>query len=151
MKELSQTIYFTTEHGYGGDIFEARQLCDKEGLKCVFALEAYCVVDSSLKDDRNYHIVIIAKTNTARRKLNLISSNANKHGYYRKPRISLEQLLSLDKDDIYITTACTAGIIRDEDGINMLFIPLYNKFKNNLFIETQTHNHISQVSQNKEH
>jgi DNA polymerase III alpha subunit len=148
MKELSQTIYFTTEHGYGGDIFEARQLCDKEGLKCVFALEAYCVVDSSLKDDRNYHIVIIAKTNTARRKLNLISSNANKHGYYRKPRISLEQLLSLDKDDIYITTACTAGIIRDEDGINMLFIPLYNKFKNNLFIETQTHNHISQVSQN---
>lgn len=148
MKELRQNTYFTTEHGFGGDIFEARRLCDLEGFNCVFAIEAYCVLDSNIKDDRNYHIILIAKTNTARRKLNLITSNANKYGYYRKPRISLQQLLSLDKNDIYITTACVAGIIRDDDAINDLFLPLYEKFGENVFIETQNHNHHSQINQN---
>ena len=57
--------------------------------------------------------------------------------------------MSFDKEDIYITTACVASFLRDDDGIENIFIPLYNKFSDNLFIEVQPHNHPSQIEHNK--
>lgn len=147
--ELGHNSYFTTEHGYGGDVFACKEACEKYGLKCVFGYEGYIVKDAKEKDDRNYHIVIIPRTNLARRKVNLLISNANIDGFYRKPRIFLQELLSFDKEDIYITTACVASFLRDDDGIENIFIPLYNKFSDNLFIEVQPHNHPSQIEHNK--
>ena len=93
--------------------------------------------------------LIIPRTNSARRKVNLLISNANIDGFYRKPRIFLQELLSFNKEDIYITTACVASFLRDDDGIENIFIPLYNKFSDNLFIEVQPHNHPSQIEHNK--
>lgn len=147
--ELGHNSYFTTEHGYGGDVFACKEACEKYGLKCVFGYEGYIVKDAKEKDDRNYHIIIIPRTNLARRKVNLLISNANIDGFYRKPRIFLQELLSFDKDDIYITTACVASFLRDDDGIENIFIPLYNKFSDNLFIEVQPHNHPTQIEHNK--
>lgn len=43
--ELGDTMYFTTNHGTGGDIFEAKTLCDKYGLRCMFGIEGYIVTD----------------------------------------------------------------------------------------------------------
>lgn len=149
MKELGHNIYFTTEHGFGGDIFEARKYCDEYGFKCVFALEGYCVVNPSIKDSSNYHIMIIAKTNNARKQMNKINSIANKNGFYYKPRLALKDILSLPEDEVFITTSCIAGIIRDDKAINEIFIPLYNKFKQNLLIEVQPHIHPSQIRHNK--
>ena len=138
--ELGHTTYFTTNHGSGGDIFEAKTICDKYGIRCLFGIEAYIVPNPSEKDNRNYHIIIIPTTNKARKKINLITSKANEEGYYYKPRISPQDLLSLDKNDVYITTACVAGILRDSDGYNQIFLPLANHFKDHLFLEVQTHN-----------
>lgn len=72
--------------------------------------------------------------------MNLISSRANVEGYYYKPRIFIEDLLALDKDDTYITTACVAGIIRDDDSTNLIFKPLVEHFGSNVFLEVQNHN-----------
>ena len=138
--ELGHTTYFTTNHGSGGDIFEAKTICDKYGIRCLFGIEAYIVPNPSEKDNRNYHIIVIPTTNKARKKINLITSKANEEGYYYKPRISPQDLLSLDKNDVYITTACVAGILRDSDGYNQIFLPLANHFKDHLFLEVQTHN-----------
>lgn len=138
--ELGHTTYFTTNHGSGGDIFEAKTICDKYGIRCLFGIEAYIVPNPSEKDNRNYHIIIIPTTNKARKKINLITSKANEEGYYYKPRISPQDLLSLDKNDVYITTACVAGILRDSDSYNQIFLPLANHFKDHLFLEVQTHN-----------
>lgn len=137
--ELGHTTYFTTNHGSGGDIFEAKTLCDKYGLKCLFGIEGYIVPNPLEKDNRNYHIIIIPRTNQARKKINLITSRANIEGYYYKPRIFPEDLLALDKDDIYITTACVAGLLRDSDAYSKIFIPLAKHFKENMFLEVQTH------------
>ncbi len=137
--ELGHTTYFTTNHGSGGDIFEAKTICDKYGIRCLYGIEGYIVPNPLEKDNRNYHIIIVPKTNKARKKLNLITSNANINGYYYKPRIFPSDLLSLDKDDAYITTACVAGILRDEDSINEIFIPLAEHFKENMLLEVQTH------------
>lgn len=138
--ELGHTTYFTTNHGTGGDIFEAKTICDKYGIRCLFGVEGYIVPNPLEKDSRNYHIIIIPTTNKARKKVNLITSRANEEGFYYKPRIFVEDLLALDKNDVYITTACVAGLLRDNDSYNQIFLPLAKHFKDSMLLEVQTHN-----------
>lgn len=139
--ELGEQNYFTTEHGFGGDIFESRALCDENNLNCKFGMEGYIVPNPLEKDNRNYHIILIPKTNIARKKLNLASSHANTDGYYYRPRLFLDDLLNdFDSNELYITSACCSGLLKDDDSINDIFYPLYEKFGKNLFLEVQTHN-----------
>lgn len=132
--------YFTTEHGSMGDIFEAKTLCDKYDIRCLPGLEGYIVVNPLEKDKSNYHIIIIPRTDKARKKVNRISSRANIEGYYYRPRIFPSDLLALDRDDVYITTACVAGLLRDDVSINQIFYPLVEHFRENVFLEVQNHN-----------
>ena len=103
-------------------------------------MEGYIVPNPLEKDKSNYHIVLIARTDKARKKLNKINSRANKKGYYYKPRIFIDDLLKLNKDDIYITTACVAGILRDKIGYEKIFKPLVEHFSDSLMLEVQSHN-----------
>lgn len=137
--QLGHTSYFTTEHGSGGDIFEAFSLCRKYNLKCIFGIEAYIVPDNTVKDNSNYHMVVIPKTNDARKKVNLISSHANMNGFYYRPRFSLDELLKLDPDDVYLTTACMSGLLKDDVSIEQILIPLYMHFGQSLMLEVQNH------------
>ena len=112
--ELGHTTLFSTEHGYGGSIFEIVVLAEKYNLKPIYAIEGYIVADATSKDKSNYHIVIVPRNDKARKQLNLANSRANMEGYYYKPRLFLEDLLSFNKDDFYLTTACCGGILKDE-------------------------------------
>lgn len=147
--EYGHTSYFSTNHGSFGDIFEARTLCNKYGIKCIAGIEGYIVPDASEKDKRNYHIIVIPKTDEARKKMNYVSSMANINGFYYKPRFFMKDLLALDKDDVYITTACVAGLLRDEDSIEKIFKPLFKHFGNNVMLEVQTHLDPIQIEINK--
>ena len=147
--EYGHTTYSTVNHGSFGDIFEARTLCNKYGLRCIAGIEGYIVPDASKKDKRNYHIIVIPKTDEARKKMNYVSSMANIKGFYYKPRFFLSDLLKLDPNDVYITTACVAGLLRDEDSINEIFMPLYKHFKENVMLEVQTHDDPLQIEINK--
>ena len=148
-KELGHTNYFTTNHGTGGDIFESYLLSEEYGIKAIFCVEGYIVPNPLEKDNRNYHIILMPKTDNARKKLNKITSRAFIEGFYYKPRIFLSDLLSLDKDDLYITTACVAGLMKDEDSINQILLPLLEHFENNVFFEVQNHNDSFQKEINK--
>ena len=57
--ELGETNVWTTNHGSGGDIFEAKQLADANGLNVKFGIEGYIVPNPLEKDARNYHIILI--------------------------------------------------------------------------------------------
>ena len=139
--ELGHTNFFTTEHGVFGDIFEAYDLCQNNNLRCLPGLEGYIVVDNNpeIKDKSNYHIMIIPRTDKARKKCNYYNSLAHINGFYYKPRWSLEYLLQFDKDDLFITTACCAGTLRDQDGIEKILMPLINHFGENVLLEVQNH------------
>lgn len=132
--------YFTTEHGSMGDIFEAKTLCDKYGIRCLPGLEGYIVPDPLIKDKSNYHIIIIPRTDKARKKVNRISSRANIDGYYYRPRIFPTDLLALDRGDVYITTACVAGLLKDDFATQSILYPLIEHFRENVFLEVQNHN-----------
>ena len=147
--ELGHDRVFTTEHGYGGDVFNAKDVCDSYGLKCIFGVEGYIVVNPAEKDNRNYHIFIAPKTNTGRRQLNKIISKANKTGYYYKPRFNPGDLLGLDRNGFILTTACMAGIVRDSESTYKIFKPLLEHFGSNMFLEVQPHIHEKQIEHNK--
>ena len=149
-KELGHTTYFTTEHGYQGNIFEAHTLCNEHGLKCIYGVEAYYVDDINDKSSRAmYHIILIAMTENARQKINKIMSTANTDGYYYKPRIDLNLLLSLPADEVIVTTACIAGRMFKEDWETKFLHPVKNHFKKNLFLEVQAHVDSKQAGYNR--
>ena len=149
--ELGQQWYSTCEHGSTGSIFEARDLCDVNNLKCLSVGEYYIVPDASDKTDkRNFHIVIGARTNHGRKVMNYISSHANADGYYYKPRLFLNDLLTLlTPKDVYITTACCAGLLCTEDSEKLIFEPLYKHFGDSLYLEVQNHKADIQKNVNK--
>jgi DNA polymerase III alpha subunit len=79
-------------------------------LKCIYGVEAYYVDDIEDKSSRTmYHLILVAMTENDRRHINRIMSVANTDGYYYKPRIDLNLLLSLPGDEVVVTTACVAG------------------------------------------
>lgn len=150
-KELDgdKAIYFTTEHGYQGNIFETHTLCKNNNIKMIVGSEVYYVYDRKEKDKSNYHLVIIAKNKEGYKQLNYILSKANEDGFYYKPRIDDELLFSLNPNNFIITTACVAGRLRDDEGLDEWLIKMKNHFKENFYLEVQSHSHKSQVEHNE--
>lgn len=148
--ELEEPNIWSTNHGTGGDIFEAKTLADNNNLHAKFGLEGYIVADPYSKDNGNYHIILIPKTNIARKKLNKASSRAHIEGYYYRPRLFLDDLLdNFSDDELYITTACCGGLLKNDCSYNEIFSFLYEKYNNNLFLEVQPHNNAQQIVYNQ--
>jgi DNA polymerase III alpha subunit len=98
-------------------------------IKFIFGVEAYWVHNHKDKDSTNNHIVLLAKNENGRKALNraiaksYISKESLEKGiaqemfpevnnddvyYYYKNRMDMDLLLSLPKDDIFVTSACIA-------------------------------------------
>ena len=149
--ELGHTTYFTTEHGFQGNIYEAHTLCEQYGLKCVYGVEAYYVDDMHDKSSRNnYHLMLVAMNDNGRKEINKIMSLANTDGFYYKPRIDLRCLLSLTPTDVVVTTACVASpMFKGENWEENFLKPVYNHFGKNFYLEVQNHNELVQIEHNK--
>ena len=148
-KELGHKIYFTTEHGYNGNIYEALTLAEKYDLKVVSGIEAYYVTDRKEKDKSNYHLVLIALNTDGYKDLNYLLSESNVSGFYYKPRIDDELLFSINPNNIVVTTACVAGRLREEQGREEWLLKMKNYFKNNFYLEVQAHPCQAQAEYNK--
>ena len=164
--ELGHTTYFTGEHGFQGNVFEAQTLCEKYNLKPIYSVEAYYVDDIQDKSNRtSYHIMLVGMTKKARYEINKILSIANTEGFYYKPRIGLKELLSLSPEDTVVTSACVASRLfksietKDKDGnvisvnedgwLNNFLIPVYQHFGKNFFLEVQSHKDYKQWEHNQ--
>ena len=169
-KELGHKIISSVEHGWQGYYFETYELAKKYDLKFVFGAEAYWVKDRKKeyevfdsetkevkkdkdgtivkqKDKKNCHVILLAKNENGRQAINSILSTANIDGYYFKPRVDLELLLSLPSNDVFVTTACIA--FWQYDDSEEIVQKLYNHFGNNFMLEIQYHNTKSQIELNK--
>ena len=132
-KELDgdKAIFFSTNHGYQGNIHEYYTMCKENNIKLIAGVEAYYVSNRLEKDKSNYHLVIIAKNKNGYKQINKIMSEANISGFYYKPRIDDELLFSLNPNDVIITTACVASRLRDIEGAEDWIIKMKNYFGNN--------------------
>lgn len=145
---LGHKIYFTTEHGWQGNIPLSFTLCQKYGLKCVYGVEAYYVDDIQDKSERTaYHLMLVALNKSGQLQLNKILSIANKDGFYYKPRIDLNLLISLNPNDVIVTSACIQSRLFKYGWKEKFFIPVWDHFKDHFLLEVQNHN----VEAQKEH
>ena len=164
--ELGQTVITSVEHGYQGNYFQLNELIQTKNmefkkrrdkgeinvpkdLKFVFGAEVYWVKDRHIKDKSNCHMIILAKTDNARKKINLMLSKANEDGVFNgRPRIDFELLFELPKDEVFITTACIAYWNKYDD-IDDITLRLKEYFGNNFYLEVQNHNTDKQRNLNK--
>lgn len=135
--ELGQKVLSSVEHGWQGYYYGCFELAKKYNLKFVFGTEAYWVKDRKEQDKTNAHIIILAKNENGRRAINRILSDANETGFYYKPRVDLELLLSLPKNDVFLTSACIA-FWKYEDSESVA-VKLHDYFGDNFLLEIQAH------------
>ena len=162
------TIYSTVEHGWQGNYFKIYDDLEKFNkknlenntnyvpIKFVFGTEAYWVKDRISSDSSNCHIVLLAKNDNGRKKINRAIYESFKSGYYYKNRMDLDILLSLPKDDVFVTSACIAfwnkycvnhnDLPFDDDRtdidyteIDEIVLKLFNHFTD-FYLEVQPHN-----------
>ena len=166
--ELGHGIISSCEHGYQGRYIESFEMAEKYNLKYLFAVEAYFVYDRFEKDNTNAHMVLCAKNENGRKAINRILSEASMTGFYYRPRIDYDLLMTLPKNDVWITTACIGGINRYtsenkksemllqewknhpkyETPYEMLVDRIHQKFEDSFYLEVQSHNTIPQAEAN---
>lgn len=170
IKELGTKCIFSGEHGNQGNAFEVYSVSEKYNLSYRHSAEAYWVKDrlkeypnidkntgeykkdkngdiSMSKDRANCHIILVAKNDEGRKDLNFALSRANEDGYYYQPRLDMELLLDIPKDNMIITTACLAGWKYDD--AEEYWLKLAEHFGDNFFVELQYHNTPLQKEINK--
>ena len=156
MKPLADSgipqIYSTLEHGWQGNYFKIYSDLEKfnkknaeanpnyKPIKFIFGVEGYWVWNRFEKDGANCHIVLLAKNDNGRKKLNRIIYESYKTGYYYKGRMDVDLLLQLPKDDVMVTTACVAFWNKyDIDKLDDFIIKLHNHFTD-FYLEVQANN-----------
>lgn len=160
--EYKGKCLFSGEHGWQGNsflVYETANMVDKQTGKRIYDLkyrhsaEAYWVKNRHEKDRANCHIMLIAKNNEGKGDINYALSLANGDetnsdgSYYYKPRLDLELLLNIPKDNVIITSACTSGW-KYEDATD-IWLKLHEHFRDNFFFEVQAHNTEPQRKLNK--
>lgn len=148
-KELGHQTISLVEHGYFSNIFEVYPIAKEYNLKMIFGSEVYFVKDRFEKDMTNAHLLIVAKNEKGKKELTGIISEANKTGFYGKPRVDEELLFSLSPNDVIVTTACLGSPIRKyEDYADEFLLKCKNHFGKNFFLEIQPHTMVDQIEFN---
>ncbi len=138
--ELGHSVLSSCEHGNQGNYRECALLAEKYGLRWRYVSEAYFVKDRREKDNTNCHIILAAKTAKGVGDLNFVLSEANISGFYYRPRVDMELLLSLDSKDVFMTTACIAGVFKyGEEEAEKLILRLARHFHDSFMLEVQYH------------
>lgn len=144
-----------TEHGNIYSDVEIYKYCKKYGVKYMLGCEAYICNDVNIKDKNNryYHLVVIAKNEQGRLNLNKLVSESCKYKYYGKPRIDFEMLCKY-KEGLIVLSACMAGevqrgIMRGKiQKVRETILKYKNEFGEDYYLEYQSHSNKEQQKLN---
>jgi len=93
----NQPAVAITDHGVLYGVVDFVKAAKEEGVKPIVGIEAYLTPGSRFerparRDDRRYHMTILAESDVGYRNLMKLASLAYTEGYYYKPRIDAELL-----------------------------------------------------------
>jgi DNA polymerase-3 subunit alpha len=121
-KSMGYKALALTDHGNMYGAIEFYEECQKQGIKPILGMEAYLAPGSRFdkdKDDKYYHLILLALNYTGYKNLMKLSSLANLEGFYYKPRLDKE-LLKQYHEGLICSTACMSGeiprILQREDN-----------------------------------
>ena len=101
-----------TDHGVMYGVVDFWLACKKYGIKPIIGCEVYVAPGSLLdrKDQRRYHLILLAKNETGYKNLIYMVSKSFTDGFYVKPRIDMD-LLEEHHEGLICMSACLAGYI----------------------------------------
>lgn len=159
-KERGHHVLCMSEHGNRSNVWEQFDIAeayrnnknDPYDLTPLAASEVYFVPDrfpdsEGKFDGRNFHLILVARDMEGFYQLNEILSEANLTGFYKHARVDFDLLGRLDYRHFLCTTACVAGLTRDEN-YEQLACQLHEIFKDSFYLEIQHHNHEKQIETN---
>ncbi len=145
----SQKAVALTDHGNMFGAMEFQKECKNFQIKPIFGAELYIAPKNRYekdKDEKYYHIVLLAKDNTGYKNLMKLTSIGYLEGFYSKPRID-KAVLSEYSKGLVVLTACLGGELpsmilnENEKGLNQAIDWYTSVFgKENFFLEIQNHN-----------
>ena len=110
-----------TDHGNIDGAVKWQKAATKYGMKPIFGIEFYIVRNLDNKDkktEKRFHAIALAKNERGWKSIQKMSSIANIHGFYYRPRIDYNLLLE-NLDGVIITTACCSTFLMDEAGLEV--------------------------------
>ena len=148
-----------TEHGNIFNWYKKKLALEAAGFKYIHAVEAYITNNINEKIRDNYHCILMAKNYEGFLELNrLVSSSFNRadvkcygdnEQFYYTPRITFDELINTS-ENIIISTACLAGILRNGDqNIKRRFLQFIIRNKDRCYLEVQHHKCKDQAEYNK--
>ena len=159
-RERGHKVLCLSEHGNRSNVWEQFDICEayKEDktnpyeMTPLAAAECYFVPDriketDGKKDGRNFHLILVAKDMEGFYELNEALSEANLTGFYGKARVDFDILGRLNYKHFLCTTACVAGIMKDDD-CERLACQMHEIFRENFYLEVQHHPQQIQVETN---
>ena len=112
VKELGMNAAAITDHGVMYGVIDFYDECIKQGIKPIIGCEVYVApgsrFDKTVKDDRYYHLILLAENNTGYRNLMKLVSRGFTEGFYYKPRVDKE-LLRQYHEGLIASSACLNG------------------------------------------
>jgi DNA polymerase-3 subunit alpha len=118
----NQPAVAITDHGVLYGVVDFVKAAKEEGVKPIVGIEAYLTPGSRFerparRDDRRYHMTILAESDVGYRNLMKLASLAYTEGYYYKPRIDAE-LLADHSEGLIGTTGCLGGHVPQLLGVD---------------------------------
>lgn len=156
VKEMGGCAAAITNHGSLSTMFSFYRECLDKGIKPIIGYEAYEVDDVNIcdKDQKRYHLILLAKNNTGMKNLLHMANEAAVHHFYGKPRIDAS-LMSQYGEGIIAMSACVGGRIpsmilnnESDDAIEMQ-IALYKTWFDDFYLELQSGSFTEQKKVNK--
>ena len=118
VKELGMDSVAITDHGVMYGVIDFYRAAKAAGIRPILGCEVYvapgCRFDKEAgagKDDRYYHLVLLAENDLGYHNLMKIVSRGFTEGYYYKPRVDLE-LLREYHEGLIALSACLAGEVQ---------------------------------------
>jgi DNA polymerase-3 subunit alpha len=112
VKELGMNAAAITDHGVMYGVIDFYDECVKQGIKPIIGCEVYVSpgsrFDKTAKDDRYYHLILLAENNTGYQNLLKLVSRGFTEGFYYKPRVDKE-LLREFHEGLIASSACLNG------------------------------------------
>lgn len=158
-KELGMDSIAITDHGSMFGVIEFYKEAIKQGIKPILGSEIYMALnkhtDREPKDQRQYHLVLLAENNQGYKNLMKIVSEAYVNGFYYKPRADKDILRKYSKGIIALS-ACLGGEVQqylldnNYEGAKNVALEMRDIFgKDNFFLELQNQGIEEQEDVNK--
>lgn len=150
-KELGMESLAITDHGVMYGVIDFYKACKSAGVKPIIGCEVYVAPNSrfdketTVSDDRYWHLVLLAESEEGYHNLVKIVSRGFTEGFYYKPRVDYEILEEYSRGIIALS-ACLAGEVANSlrkgqySEARRAALHLEQVFgKGNFFLELQDH------------